>query len=136
MTAINYITTSYLFPLLFLFGAVGNILSMAVFCKLGLRERINLCLFALAAVDFIVVSYAFALHSESFYMRFTARNRRRTYGVVYTFLVKYCTGTCIRLSSLLSRNHLLKNTLCISNFSRCFHKMWISFFTSFIFLFY
>ncbi|XP_025095083.1 uncharacterized protein LOC112564457 isoform X1 [Pomacea canaliculata] len=117
LTAINRITTSYLFPLLFLFGAVGNILSMAVFCKLGLRERINLCLFALAAVDFIVVSYAFALHSESFYMRFTARNRRRTYGVVYTFLVKYCTGLIGfgRLSQFLSAVVAVERCACVAS---------------------
>ena len=47
-------------PLLFLIGGPANVVNMAVFYKQGLRERINLCLFALSLADelyLIPVSY-------------------------------------------------------------------------------
>ena len=38
-------------PILFVIGAPANVINMAVFYKQGLKERVNLCLFALSLAD-------------------------------------------------------------------------------------
>ncbi|KAL8598200.1 hypothetical protein ACOMHN_043271 [Nucella lapillus] len=38
-------------PILFAISAPTNVLNMIVFCKHGLKERINLCLFSLSLAD-------------------------------------------------------------------------------------
>ena len=38
-------------PILFLIGGPANVINMAVFYKQGLKERINVCLFALSLAD-------------------------------------------------------------------------------------
>jgi len=43
-------------PILFLIGGPANVLNMAVFYKQGLKERINVCLFALSLADFSIFS--------------------------------------------------------------------------------
>ncbi|KAL8575070.1 hypothetical protein ACOMHN_044157 [Nucella lapillus] len=55
-------------PLLFVVSFCTNILSMAVFWKHGLRERINACLFTLSLVDLLSVSVAFGYSSDLLYM--------------------------------------------------------------------
>ncbi|PVD26180.1 hypothetical protein C0Q70_13849 [Pomacea canaliculata] len=57
-------------PLLFLFGFPGNILCAAVFYKLGLRERINLCVFALALTDLVTITVTFCGGVERVFREF------------------------------------------------------------------
>ena len=57
---------------------------MAVFFKQGLKERINLCLFSLALVDLMSLSFTFAFHAERLYTQFTDGER---IGVVYRYIV-------------------------------------------------
>ena len=52
-------------PILFLIGGPANVLNMAVFYKQGLKERINVCLFALSLADFLFVLHTFVLYIES-----------------------------------------------------------------------
>ena len=52
-------------PILFLIGGPANVLNMAVFYKQGLKERINVCLFALSLADFLFVLQTFVLYIES-----------------------------------------------------------------------
>ncbi|XP_025078494.1 uncharacterized protein LOC112554728 [Pomacea canaliculata] len=54
-------------PLLTILGLPGKVLCAVVFYKQGLRERINLCLFALAVIDIIVVIDIFIASSELLY---------------------------------------------------------------------
>jgi hypothetical protein len=46
------------------FSFPTNILSMAVFVKQGLKERINLCLFSLSLVDLVYMTFNFLLYCE------------------------------------------------------------------------
>ena len=52
-------------PILFLIGGPANVLNMAVFYKQGLKERINVCLFALSLSDFLFVLQTVVLYIES-----------------------------------------------------------------------
>ena len=52
-------------PVLFLIGGPANVINMAVFYKQGLKERINVCLFALSLADFLYLLQVFILYSES-----------------------------------------------------------------------
>ncbi|KAL8623081.1 hypothetical protein ACOMHN_067013 [Nucella lapillus] len=68
-TQINaYKAGGILLPLLGLLGAPLNILNCIVFFKLGLRERVNLLLFALSCSDFVVTLCVFCLYVEYIYM--------------------------------------------------------------------
>ncbi|PVD26181.1 hypothetical protein C0Q70_13850 [Pomacea canaliculata] len=71
-------------PLLFLFGFPGNILCAAVFYKLGLRERINLCVFALALTDLVTITVSFCVGVE--------RALRDLLGVELNFFIQYFVG--------------------------------------------
>nr|KAG5701760.1 hypothetical protein BaRGS_000750 [Batillaria attramentaria] len=48
-------------------GMVGNVINMVVFSKLGLRERINLCLFWLACADFFSLVHHIFVYGENTY---------------------------------------------------------------------
>ena len=52
-------------PILFLIGGPANVLNMAVFYKQGLKERINVCLFALSLADFLYLLQIIVSYSES-----------------------------------------------------------------------
>ena len=54
-------------PVLFVIGGPANVINMAVFYKQGLKERINVCLFALSLADFLYLLQAFILYSESIF---------------------------------------------------------------------
>ena len=62
-------------PFLFLIGGPANIINMAVFYKQGLRERINLCLFALSLADELYLIQCMFLNGERIYGQFTASER-------------------------------------------------------------
>ena len=51
-------------PFLFLIGGPANVINMAVFYKQGLKERINVCLFALSLADFLYLLQMVFLYAE------------------------------------------------------------------------
>ena len=57
----------YLLPLCFLVSAPTNVVSMVVFWKHGIKERINLCLFCLSLSDLIVVVFHFEMKADRVY---------------------------------------------------------------------
>ena len=58
-------------PLLFLIGGPANFINMAVFYKQGLRERINLCLFALSLADELYMIFCMFFNGERINRQFT-----------------------------------------------------------------
>ena len=62
-------------PLLFLIGAPANVINMVVFYKHGLRERINLCLFALSLADELYLTHSMFLNGERIHRQFTTKER-------------------------------------------------------------
>ena len=64
-----------LLPLLFLIGGPANVINIAVFYKQGLRERINLCLFALSLADELYLIQCMFLNGERIYGQFTTSER-------------------------------------------------------------
>ena len=62
-------------PILFLIGGPANVINMAVFSKQGLKERINLCLFALSLADELYLIYCMFLNGERIYGQFTTSER-------------------------------------------------------------
>ena len=52
-------------PVLFLIGGPANVINMAVFYRQGLKERINVCVFALSLVDFLYLFQSFVQHCEA-----------------------------------------------------------------------
>ena len=62
-------------PLLFLIGGPANVINMVVFYKQGLRERINLCLFALSLADELYLIYCMFFNGERIHRQFTTPER-------------------------------------------------------------
>ena len=62
-------------PLLFLIGGPANVINMAVFYKQGLRERINLCLFALSLADELYLIQCMFINGEKIHRQFTTEER-------------------------------------------------------------
>ena len=62
-------------PLLFLIGGPANVINMVVFYKHGLRERINLCLFALSLADELYLTHSMFLNGERIHRQFTTKER-------------------------------------------------------------
>ena len=62
-------------PLLFLIGGPANVINIVVFYKHGLRERINLCLFALSLADELYLIYCMFLNGERIHRQFTTSER-------------------------------------------------------------
>ena len=52
-------------PVLFVIGGPANVINMAVFCKQGLKERINVCLFALSLADFLYLLQVIIIRGEN-----------------------------------------------------------------------
>ncbi|XP_025105883.1 uncharacterized protein LOC112571230 [Pomacea canaliculata] len=72
-----------LIPLLYIVGAPCNILCIAVFYRLGLRDRINVCLFALALVDLLTITIIFLQSVEEGYRKLIACTN---------FIIRYLVG--------------------------------------------
>ena len=62
-------------PLLFLIGGPANVINMAVFYKQGLRERVNLCLFALSLADELYLIQCMFINGENIHRQFTTSER-------------------------------------------------------------
>lgn len=80
---IYYLKSTIVFPLFFVAAGSSNCLSMIVFYKLGLRERINLCLFALSFVDVLCLSTLVVVYGDSLF------SEDAKYGVIYRFMVNH-----------------------------------------------
>ena len=71
-------------PLLLLIGGPANVINMAVFYKQGLRDRVNLCLFALSLADGLFLVQAMFLYgADQLVLPFDTKER---YGPVTRFL--------------------------------------------------
>ena len=71
-------------PLLLLIGGPANVINMEVFHRQGLRERVNLCLFALSLADgFFLVQAMFLNGADQLVLPFGTKER---YGPVTRFL--------------------------------------------------
>ncbi|XP_076436137.1 uncharacterized protein LOC143275745 [Babylonia areolata] len=60
-------------PILFLIGVPANVINMAVFYRHGLKERINVCLFALSLADALYLMCSMLWFGEQVYLQFTTR---------------------------------------------------------------
>lgn len=72
---IDRLKSAILIPIFFLIGSPTNCLSLAVFYRLGLARRVNLCLFCLAFVDLLSTSFDLVLYAERVYNQFTTGER-------------------------------------------------------------
>ncbi|XP_076445885.1 uncharacterized protein LOC143283526 [Babylonia areolata] len=63
-SVVNNVIHAVLFPALFFIGFPSNMVNMVVFFRHGLKQRINLCLFCLSAMDLIFVTLAFLMFVE------------------------------------------------------------------------
>ncbi|KAL8567388.1 hypothetical protein ACOMHN_001776 [Nucella lapillus] len=64
-----------LLVLLFLIGGPANVINMAVFYKQGLKDRVNLCLFALSLSDGLFLTGFTILYIEQLYTQFTTKEK-------------------------------------------------------------
>ena len=81
---IDRLKSAVFIPILYLIGAPANIVNMVVFFKQSLKERINVCLFSLALVDFVYLTLLFVFYAERIYTQFTDGER---YGPVYRYMM-------------------------------------------------
>ncbi|XP_076470856.1 uncharacterized protein LOC143300812 [Babylonia areolata] len=70
---INLLFNGVFLPLLFIVSFCTNVVSMVVFFKLGLKERINACLFTLSLVDLLSITISFSFSSDVLYMFLAGR---------------------------------------------------------------
>ena len=71
-------------PILFLIGGPANVINMAVFYKQGLKDRVNLCLFALSLADELYLIQAMFLFGEQLQLQFTTKER---FGPMTMFMI-------------------------------------------------
>ena len=68
---------------LFLIGGPANVINLAVFYKQGLKERVNLCLFALSLADVIFLVQSMCFFGEQIHLQFTTKE---IFGPVMRFM--------------------------------------------------
>ena len=99
-------------PILFLIGGPANVINMAVFYKQGLKERINVCLFALSLADGLYLVNSMLMYGEQFYFRFTTK-----VGLILLLSLSLslclCLCLCLCLSLSLSLSVCLFASTCI-----------------------
>ena len=64
-----------LLPVFFLIGGPANVINMAVYYKQGLKDRVNLCLFALSLADELFLIHTMLLFGEQIHVQFTTKER-------------------------------------------------------------
>ncbi|XP_076447157.1 uncharacterized protein LOC143284332 [Babylonia areolata] len=98
---------------LFLIGGPANVINMVVFCKQGLRDRVNVCLFALAFADEMYLLAEIMHYGEQMYLQFTTQDR---FGPAMTVLTNHnvlvLTGFCY-VSPVLSTIIAVERCLCV-----------------------
>ena len=78
-----------LLPILFLIGAPANVINMLVFYKQGLKERVNLCLFALSMADLLDWVHLMLVLGEQTGLQFTTGE---LYGPVFRYVLNHNLG--------------------------------------------
>nr|KAG5702789.1 hypothetical protein BaRGS_001871 [Batillaria attramentaria] len=73
---VSRLKSFYVLPALVLVGCSTNCINMVVFYKQGLRERINLCLFALSFADLVFMVSTMMMYVERFVSQFTGADLR------------------------------------------------------------
>ncbi|XP_076436155.1 uncharacterized protein LOC143275762 [Babylonia areolata] len=73
-------------PILFLIGVPANVINMAVFYRQGLKERINVCLFALSLADALYLLCNMLWYGEQLHLQFTTRD---IYGPVMQWMTNH-----------------------------------------------
>ena len=71
-------------PIFFLIGGPANVINTLVFYKQGLKERVNLCLFALSLADLLYLIQTIFISGEKMHLQFLTNER---FGPVMRFLV-------------------------------------------------
>ncbi|PVD28461.1 hypothetical protein C0Q70_11049 [Pomacea canaliculata] len=82
---VDRIKAAIVVPIVCIIGFPTNCLNMAVFYKLGLRERINTCLFILSFVDLLYLVFICLLYGERAFALSPSRPR---YGLFYRFTIE------------------------------------------------
>nr|KAG5686965.1 hypothetical protein BaRGS_022966 [Batillaria attramentaria] len=82
---VELVVNGVILPILFIISSVTNVINMAAFYRHGIKERVNLCLFALSFVDFVYVLQSFVLYVDKLYLAITGDSR---VGVLTLFFVK------------------------------------------------
>ncbi|XP_076454848.1 uncharacterized protein LOC143289685 [Babylonia areolata] len=62
---------------LFVIGFPANVINMAVFCKQGLGDRVNLCLFSLSLTDWLFLTSSMCLNAENIYLYLSTGTPKR-----------------------------------------------------------
>ncbi|XP_076454509.1 uncharacterized protein LOC143289430 [Babylonia areolata] len=70
--------------ILFLIGGPANVINMAVFCRQGLRDRVNLILFSLSLSDGLYLASTMVQYGEEMYLQFFEETNG---GAVLKFMV-------------------------------------------------
>ncbi|KAL8578153.1 hypothetical protein ACOMHN_051708 [Nucella lapillus] len=104
----NLIFTGICLPLLFIVAFCTNILSMLVFYKHGLQERINACLFTLSLVDLLSITVSFGYCSDVLYM--FAIRKGGELGAVTQFFIKYYLTS---LYSLVTASQMVYSVIAV-----------------------
>ncbi|XP_076470851.1 uncharacterized protein LOC143300806 [Babylonia areolata] len=65
---VNLIFSGIFLPPMFIVSFITNVISMIVFYKQGIKERINACLFSLSLMDLLSISVTTGFNSEVVYM--------------------------------------------------------------------
>ncbi|XP_076436150.1 uncharacterized protein LOC143275757 [Babylonia areolata] len=73
-------------PILYGIGVPANVINMAVFYRQGLKERINVCLFALSLADALYLLCNVMMYGEQLYLQFTTRDM---YGSVMQWMISH-----------------------------------------------
>ncbi|KAL8602128.1 hypothetical protein ACOMHN_007397 [Nucella lapillus] len=61
---VKFLVTVVFLPLCFLVSLSTNLVNIGVFCKLGLKERVNMCLFSLSVLDLLYVVVVYGMHAS------------------------------------------------------------------------
>ncbi|XP_076452287.1 uncharacterized protein LOC143287930 [Babylonia areolata] len=83
---VDFVVGTICLPVLCLVSFPTNVLSMLVFWKQGLKERVNLCLFYLSLVDFLHMLHAFFCNVDRIYLPFMTDDE---FGPVFQFIVDH-----------------------------------------------
>ncbi|XP_076464812.1 uncharacterized protein LOC143296666 [Babylonia areolata] len=75
-----------LLVIFFITGGPANVINMAVFFKQGLKDRVNLCLFALSLADELHLIMGMIHHGEQLHLELS---KTGTFGPIDTFLANY-----------------------------------------------
>ena len=72
---VRMVKETMVLPVLFLIGGPANVINMAVFARQGLKERINVCQFALSLADFLYLVSSVVLYGEQIHLQLTTKER-------------------------------------------------------------